>query len=362
MNKSREALEIKLVNDNPQTRYVLQFLFASIGFPFRIVKQWHNPLLKILCAGSPLERGLPEEEKCDLILPGKTASNRAFAVSYFDGLPLLHGKNTPSPKAFLDGKRVSLPLIDTCFNLLTRSEEEMSNKQSDGEIRFEVYESDFYDLGLSQIPILNLYICRLRQFITDRLNEKKKEIKSYPLWKNGKKFAISLTHDIDRICYASFKETYNRLRFAFDKKLLPRHRLEALITSGSQFLKTVKRVGKTEDPYWNFEKWLTAEKEFGFHSTFFAITLTEKGAIQDPAYRLHERVKFQGKIIPVYQMLYIMHKEGWEIGLHGSVASFRDPVRMMAEKKELESFCEISVTGIRQHYLMFKAQETWNFH
>ncbi|MCL4513362.1 MAG: polysaccharide deacetylase family protein [Candidatus Eremiobacteraeota bacterium] len=354
-----QGLEIKLTGDNPQTRYVLRFLFLGIGFPFRIVKEWQNPFFKILCGN----RAVSQDEDYDLLIPDLEKQTSSMDAAYFEGLPLLYYKGKqPAPQTFCDGKKVMFPLLDICFDLLSRAEELKIQNAFNHDPRFEVYQSDLYDLGLLHTPILNQYITHLRRFIEERLANKQVSLKPYPLWKNDKKFAVALTHDVDRIRFASLKEAGHRISFVFNKHLSASQRINSLARSWFQFCEAAKRIGETDDPFWNFETWLNLEKEFGFRSTFFVISLTSQGTAYDPSYRLKDRIKFQNQVTPFSEVLSIFNREGWEIGLHGSIASFNDPMRMEAEKKHLESSCGISAAGIRQHHLMFNPPDTWNLH
>lgn len=158
------------------------------------------------------------------------------------------------------------------------------------------------------------------------------------IWPDGKKFAICLTHDIDRV-----KKTYQYLTH-FAKTLRPYHLI-------SVFYK--------EEPYWNFEKIIKLEKRYGVRSTFFFLNETKKlNPFHPGRWSLSlGRYSFQDeKIAEIIQKLYA---NGWEIGLHGSYESYKDKNLLKKERKELEAVLGDEITGIRQHYLNLDIPRTW---
>lgn len=50
---------------------------------------------------------------------------------------------------------------------------------------------------------------------------------------------------------------------------------------------------------------------------------------------------------------------GWEVGLHGGCRAYRDPKRLLAEKRSLEKILNRRVAGYRNHYLRFQVPDTW---
>jgi peptidoglycan/xylan/chitin deacetylase (PgdA/CDA1 family) len=158
-------------------------------------------------------------------------------------------------------------------------------------------------------------------------------------WPNGKKFAVCLTHDVDRV-----KKTYQY--FTHFLKTRDFYHLKSFFS-------------REEEPYWNFERIVEIEKKHGVRSTFFFLNETKqldllhpkKWALSLDGYCFHDE-----KIAEIIQKL---HANGWEIGLHGSYESYKDKDLLKKEKKELEDILGEDIAGIRQHYLNLKIPETW---
>jgi peptidoglycan/xylan/chitin deacetylase (PgdA/CDA1 family) len=56
--------------------------------------------------------------------------------------------------------------------------------------------------------------------------------------------------------------------------------------------------------------------------------------------------------------LRAIREKGWDIGLHGSYDSFIDEDMLKRQKVMLENALDSRITGVRQHYLRFSAQDT----
>ncbi|MFW6173101.1 MAG: hypothetical protein ACOC5T_05095, partial [Elusimicrobiota bacterium] len=120
-------------------------------------------------------------------------------------------------------------------------------------------------------------------------------------WPNNKKFAVCLTHDVDRV-----KKTYE---FIYN------------------FLKTrrsyhLRSIFEDEEPYWNFEKIMEIEDKYHVKSTFFF--LNEKRDFK--SFSLKKFISSLGGYSfyedKIAEMIQKLHRNGWEIGLHGSYNSY----------------------------------------
>jgi peptidoglycan/xylan/chitin deacetylase (PgdA/CDA1 family) len=160
---------------------------------------------------------------------------------------------------------------------------------------------------------------------------------SYP---NNKKFALCLTHDVDRV-----QKTYQYITHLLREKRA--YHLK------SMFLRS--------NPYWTFEKIMEIEVRNNVRSTFFFLNETKKHQIFNPStykltlgrYNIHEQ-----KIVDIIKKL---DKNGWEIGVHGSYDSYQKKDQLLKEKEELEKILNKKIIGIRQHYLNLKIPETWKY-
>lgn len=154
------------------------------------------------------------------------------------------------------------------------------------------------------------------------------QVIEYP---DKKKFAVCLTHDIDRV-FQHFRE-----RLISSGKSLSRFHLKSAL---EQFF--------TLDPFRNFQEIINLEEKYNAKSTFFFITANE-GNSYEPIYKINDLKNDLKSIL----------EQGWGIGLHGGYYTYNDVERMILEKKCLERVVDKKIIGYRNHYLRFKTPETW---
>jgi peptidoglycan/xylan/chitin deacetylase (PgdA/CDA1 family) len=161
------------------------------------------------------------------------------------------------------------------------------------------------------------------------------------IWPDGRKFALCLTHDVDRVEKSWWHCAYYVLRTG------NLYHLKSLFTRG------------IDRPYWNFEKIMALEKKHGVRSTFFFLNETKKFELLNfktymlglGRYNLHD----QG----IVEIIKQLDEGGWEVGVHGSYDSYANRDLLADEKKALESITGKPVLGVRQHYLRLSVPETW---
>ncbi|MUV86255.1 hypothetical protein GJ631_06630 [Natronomonas sp. CBA1123] len=156
-------------------------------------------------------------------------------------------------------------------------------------------------------------------------------------------FHLCLTHDVDRV-YKRFGALYGTLR---DRN--PRH-LKALLPG--------------TEPYWRFEDVMAIEDDLGVRSAFYF--LNEQRLRDRPirewlsaqSWQLYGD-RYSVSDPDIVDVIHRLDSGGWEVGLHGSYESYREPQRLRAEKGELEAILGQEVVGGRQHYLNLDVPETW---
>jgi len=161
------------------------------------------------------------------------------------------------------------------------------------------------------------------------------------VWPDGKKFALCLTHDVDRVhkswwhCAYYFAETRSA------------YHLKSLFTKGK------------DRSYWNFETIMAIEEKHDVRSTFFFLNETKKLEFTNfETYKLAlgNYALNDPQIVGIIRKL---SEGGWEIGVHGSYDSYKNKELLAREKKELEMILGKPVKGIRQHYLRLETPDTW---
>jgi peptidoglycan/xylan/chitin deacetylase (PgdA/CDA1 family) len=158
-------------------------------------------------------------------------------------------------------------------------------------------------------------------------------------WPDGAPYALCLTHDVDRV-----------------RKYMYHYFWHGLRGGGSglrrQAAMLVDRL-KGQRHYWNFERIMALEADYGVRSTF--LFLNEKARGLSP--------KFWGRYdIKAPELRSVMRelvRGGWEVGLHGSYYSFDDPELLRHEKMTLEDIMGEAVRSTRQHFLNLAAPRTW---
>ena len=157
------------------------------------------------------------------------------------------------------------------------------------------------------------------------------------IWPNEKKFAVCLTHDVDRV-----HKTYQKFTRLIRKPSF--QGLEDLVRS--------------QNTFWNFEYIIDLEKSLGVTSTFFFLDESIKlNPLKPKTFKLSVG-RYDLFDISVSKMIKRLDSSGWDIALHGSYNSFNNLELLIKEKKRLECIVGHEIVGIRQHYLNL-ANDTW---
>ena len=156
-------------------------------------------------------------------------------------------------------------------------------------------------------------------------------------------FALCLTHDVDR----PYKRVQAVYRAVVDRD--PSH---------------LRALAPGHEPYWTYDELLALEEDLGVRSAFYF--LDEQSLWERPprewltleAWRLYAD-RYSVTDPAIVDLIGRLDRGGWEVGLHGSYHSYREPERLRAEKARLESVLGREVLGGRQHYLNLEIPGTW---
>ncbi len=159
-----------------------------------------------------------------------------------------------------------------------------------------------------------------------------------PTYKNNKKFAICISHDVDFIYEHKSPVQYlkSALKSIKHKKFQQGY---------YNFLSTVKSI---PNPDWTIDFLLDFEKKNNLVSSYYFLSL-EKG---EP--------DFNYKIENQKENFIKIKKAGSEIGMHGGHQAYNDISKIISERSKLETALGEKVVGYRNHYLRFKTPDTWN--
>lgn len=189
------------------------------------------------------------------------------------------------------------------------------------------------DLQLTAAPLANACVRHLAALL-----ERFANITPTPLWPEGKKCVIALSHDVDD------PDKYAPLRAplyaaAHGPAWNARHALSRLK------LWTRSLRDPEPDNFWLFDRVMDAEAAYGFRSTFFFASRSRYDAgssILDVPYDLSD---------PRFQSVFDrMRRDGFGIGLHASYRAFEAVERFTEEKDRLEALAGADVAGLRHHY------------
>lgn len=150
-------------------------------------------------------------------------------------------------------------------------------------------------------------------------------------------FSVCLTHDVDWV-----------------KK---RHQcLTHFIRTGRFY--HLKSLFSKENTYWNFNTIMDIEKSFNVHSTFFFLC-QEGSGITPSFFPSPHSFRYSINNSEIKNILNILEKGGWEVGLHASYNSYNSEDLLSQEKTLLENVLGHKVSGVRQHHARLSGTETW---
>jgi len=172
-------------------------------------------------------------------------------------------------------------------------------------------------------------------------------------WPNGKKFAVCLTHDVDRV-----KKTYQYFTRFF--RFLSRFQIMKAINEIKNSLVLLDKI--ENNPYWGFERLIELENQYGVKSTFFFLNEYGKVKLFDrQTWKLYLG-RYSLKSPDIVKIIKRLDSDGFDIGLHGSYNSFLNKNLLKTEKYDLECVLGKEINGIRQHYLNLEIPKTWLIH
>jgi peptidoglycan/xylan/chitin deacetylase (PgdA/CDA1 family) len=202
----------------------------------------------------------------------------------------------------------------------------------------------------SSVPFIDL---KLRQL---ELEGKLRRVENaLPLWPDGKRFALILTHDVDSVPGVRLMPRLRAMR-AIRRAPLKR-KLLLTLSAGKGLAQSLVPLRHKLEPC--FECWLEEEAQYGYRSSFFFFAgHPPVRNWRDAFYRQHDQLAFEGHKRPVSSVMKMMADRGWDIGLHGSSLSWRDPELLRKERAAVEAAIGRSVRTIRQHHLLFDIRYT----
>lgn len=278
-------------------------------------------------------------------------------IHFYDGEPA-SGDNTPSSAikiVFADNQstqgNISPPSADrrtliadrrilkNIVEVLSRTEELGAGKDMHG--RFPLRSSSAYSSGVSRTAFLDREIAAFRMALerfleANGIRYERRKVSDRPV--------ICLTHDVDSVKGRSLIRYAYWLVKAIAKMDAP------------AFRSAVGRIRQFEklpgDPHFSFDEYVRLEREAGFRSTFFLLSL--------PFFLGPERRRYALNNTNLCVALQRVKEAGWELALHPSRSTHLSAAKL---KRELNRFIGVtgdsSKLGSRNHYLKAVFPDTW---
>lgn len=208
------------------------------------------------------------------------------------------------------------------------------------------FQRDFADASapVYDFPVVDSYCNLLFSILQKASQELALPIVQKAYWPDGYQFALCLTHDIDRFNTWTLSKVLRNLQFYMRQKTY----LDIFGFIGKLF-KQLLSVFTPSNWKGNFKLILHEEHEFGFKSSFYFVA--DKQDALDPGYKLDSP-----RLSKAFQFL---HKQGTEIGLHGSIKSADSDKLLIQEKRRLMEVMGEDIHGGRQHFLRFVYPKTF---
>lgn len=158
-----------------------------------------------------------------------------------------------------------------------------------------------------------------------------------PTYKNGKKFAVCISHDVDNV----YDRRTRREAVMDSFRSLKNRDLPRLSGSLRQL------SGPKLNPDWFLEQFLDLEKKYAIPATYYFLALEKQE--WDFNYYIDQ-------MAPYFAMI---REAGGEIGLHGGHEAYNSREKIASERAKLEKACGEPIFGYRNHFLRFKTPQTW---
>ncbi len=263
------------------------------------------------------------------------------ATAAGDRLPLIYGRHRGEP-GFLSvsGNRMELGLdiFGSIFFMLSRYEEAVKPER-DAHGRFPCAASLAGQEGFLDRPVVNEYVEVLWSLMA----------RLWPsLERRARAFKVVPSHDVDCPAYYTFYPA-GRILLGMAGDLVKR-RSPGLL---GRKLKTWTGLvsGRSRDPFDTFDWIMDQSEKLGLVSSFNFMAGGET-RFDRPGYSLRHPF--------VRDLIARIASRGHEIGFHPSYATVSDGARWRAELDTLRRHVPAgAVRGGRQHYLRFRAPETW---
>lgn len=237
-------------------------------------------------------------------------------------------------------------LLKASFYILSGYQEIKRDLELDHHNRFKYSNSIQYKFGCIGIPIVNYYFDIIINGFEQFFKLKGAKIKRYRLFDS---FGFFLSHDVDRVEFHHIREVAYKLKQILG--LAPLYYGKQ--TTIKLFFKGLfsKIYLNNIDPWWNFNKLISIEKELGIRSAFYF--LKNRNIKQDSRYSINSK--------EIKALINQLVSNNFEVGVHGTYNSYNNQSFLSSEFDEFKAYTNHQPFGIRQHFLRFSTPNTFKY-
>ena len=202
---------------------------------------------------------------------------------------------------------------------------------------------------LASKPVVDFLENILFEAILTGFRERQIPLVQKSFWPEGKKFAVCLTHDVDEI-----KKTYQWISRPL--RYLARGDFAGFKGQINSFIQKIKG----NEPYYTYDDIIRIEQDLGVKSTYFILKESGKASLfSKKTWYLYGRNRSL-QSPEMRALIQRLQLNGDEVAIHGSYFSYKDPMLLKDETRELEQLINEKVIGTRQHNLNLEVPATWN--
>lgn len=277
----------------------------------------------------------------------KVTLSRDYADCITDtNLPIIYGDMEISSLFDETKDYCSLDVFGSAFFMLTRYEE-IVKKERDQYDRFPAPSSLAYQEDFLERSIINEYLEILWRWLKKtcpRLERKEHSFKIVP------------THDMDAPFWAWKYSGYQQCRMVAGD-LLKRKDIPQMVRHGSVFLESAAGM-HNYDPYNTFKRIMETSEARGLTSAFYVMTAQNRSSMDG---------NYDPLRLAVRKLVRNILGSGHKLGVHPGVGSYRERELVQVDADKLRELIAkdnlgIDAFGGRQHYLQWKAPDTWRYY
>ncbi len=343
-----------------QINYTLSFIFNALGFSYKLENElsrdidqpviiyYTNEKLKIedieYFSKGRIFITIPFNEflyQTDLIIT-RQITRYLHKIKIHQKLPILSEQELKDPISVIALQsnyysKFNFDIIGNIFFHLSKMEESYSiNQKFDKHKRFLTDESIFADYY--EQPIVNWLVWLIEQLILEASDTIGLCIPQLERWPNDKKFAVLISHDVDK----THKWTFRRFLQFIGLSIYAFFTLHwdyifRNLTSLFSYIFT------GNEPFWNFDELLSIEADYDIRATY-NLAIEHKHKL-DPDYHIKDE--------DIQELVRRLKDAGHEIALYALYESFDNKRELQIERTSLRLHTQSPVTGLRHHFFRF---------